>query len=130
MNKRQQYDPHPGPFPKGERGKLNPHFRRGHSLFELLAVVTILAIVATALVARFANYSSDAHETACYVNQGEIEVQAQLWYRNQANWPAANLSGFGSNTNYFPDGQLPPCPTGGTYSFNSLTGEVTCTHHP
>jgi type II secretory pathway pseudopilin PulG len=104
--------------------------RAGNSLVELLAVVTILAIVAAAVVARFANYTSDAHETACYVNQGEIEVQAQLWYRNQAAWPAANLSGFGSNTKYFPDGQLPACPTGGTYSFDSLTGEVSCTHHP
>jgi hypothetical protein len=97
---------------------------------ELLAVVAILAVVAAAVVARFTNYTTGSHQTACYVHQGEIEVQAQLWYRNKGTWPASNLSGFGSNTGYFPDGHLPPCPTGGTYSFNSLTGEVTCTHHP
>jgi prepilin-type N-terminal cleavage/methylation domain-containing protein len=104
--------------------------RCGHSLVELLAVVLILAVIAAVVVARFANYTSDGHATACYVTQGEIEVQAQLWYRNQGTWPAANLSGFGSNTAYFPDGTLPVCPSGGTFSFNSLNGEVTCTHHP
>lgn len=104
--------------------------RRGLSLVELLAVVTILAIVATALVARFANYKTVSHESACYVNQGDIEVQTQLWYRNQGTWPAANLSTFATNTKYFPDGHLPTCPSGGTYSFNSATGKVTCSQHP
>jgi prepilin-type N-terminal cleavage/methylation domain-containing protein len=110
--------------------QLHKPDRHGHSLVELLAVVAILAIVATALIARLAIYSTDSHETACYVNQGDIEVQAQLWYRNQGTWPAANLSTFASNTKYFPDGHLPICPTGGTYSFNSATGKVTCSHHP
>ena len=103
---------------------------RGHSLVELLAVVVMLAVIAAVVFARFGNYTAEGHESACYVIQGEIEVQAQLWYRDQAAWPAANLSGFGSNTKYFPDGHLPLCPTGGVYSFNSLTGEVSCTHHP
>lgn len=57
-------------------------------------------------------------------------MQAQLWRRNQGTWPAANLNGFGSNTEYFPDGHLPPCPLGGTYGFNAATGEVSCTQHP
>jgi type II secretory pathway pseudopilin PulG len=95
-----------------------------------MAAVLILGVIAAALIARFSNYLPQEQQNACYLQQGEIEVQAQLYFRNNGAWPPANLSGFGTNTEYFPDGHLPACPTGGTYSFNSATGKVTCTHHP
>ena len=109
---------------------MSRHERLGLSLVELLAVVAVLALISAVGIAHYAYRTQDALENACYVNQGEIEVQAQLWYRNNGTWPTADMSSFGADTNYFPDGKLPACPTGGTYTFNPTTGEVTCSHHP
>lgn len=126
------------PNPKSQipncRVAFSPHQRRarrpGVSLVELMAAVLILGILAAALVARFSYYLPQQRQNACYLLQGDIEVQAQLYYRNNGAWPAANMNGFGTTTKYFPDGHLPVCPTGGTFTFSSATGKVTCSHHP
>lgn len=104
--------------------------RRALSLIELMAAVAVLGVIAAVIAVRFGGYLTDNHQNACYVNQGEIAIQAQRWFRNQGTWPSANLGTFSTNRQYFPDGHLPTCPRGGTYTFNSATGKVTCSQHP
>ena len=106
-----------------------PGGRRGVSLVEVLAIVTLLGILALIVVPRFGNSSSQAKAKACFVNKGNIEVQAQLWFRNKGAWPADGLSNIGSDTNYFPDG-LPTCPVeGSNYQFDSATQRVVGHQH-
>ena len=96
--------------------------RRGVSLLELLAVVTIVGLLAGLIFARFISSSDAAAKNACYVNRGEIELQAQLWFRDKAVWPQANLSDI--DLSFFPEG-LPTCPVDGSpYQFDSATGKV------
>ena len=98
--------------------------RGGFSLIESLAVVAILGIMAGVVLFRFAASSDTSKKNACYVNKGEIELQAQLWYRNKAKWPNANLKNIGSNLDYFPEG-LPRCPVdGSSYRFDPATQRV------
>ncbi len=99
-------------------------WRGGYSLLEILAVVAIVAIIATLAVGQFFSSADDAKRNACYINKGEIAVQAQLWFRNKGSWPAADLSDIGSNTAYFPAG-VPACPVNGTdYTFDPNTQEI------
>jgi general secretion pathway protein G len=99
--------------------------RPGFSLVEILAVVTILGILALVIVPRFADKSKDS---ACRVNIGNIEVQAQLWYRNKGQWPAGDLSDIGNDPRYFPDG-LPKCPVdGASYDFDASRSQVRHEH--
>lgn len=99
--------------------------RTAFSLPELLAVVFILAIIAAYIIPRASSQVDNARRNACFTNQGEIELQVQLWRRNNGSYPAADLSGIGSNAAYFPQG-LPTCPVDGTaYTIDTTSGLVT-----
>jgi len=103
---------------------ITKRLRRGFSLMELLAAVVILAVLAAYIVPRAVSPNDDAKQNACDTNQGEIELQVQLWRRNVGSYPAANLSDIGANTAYFPQG-LPVCPVDGTaYTISTTTGLV------
>ena len=98
--------------------------RVGFSLLEVLAVVTLIGILAVIIVPRFTNQSLNAKRNACFVNKNNIEVQCQLWLRQKNASPAANLSDIGANTSYFPQG-LPQCPVDGSaYTINTTTQRV------
>lgn len=102
---------------------------RGISLLELLAAITILAIIAAVVVPRFGNHAKTARKRACAVNQGNIEVQTQLWYRTKGSWPATGLSDIGINQTFFPEG-LPTCPVDGSaYQLDAATHRVTGHSH-
>jgi len=87
--------------------------RYGLSLLEMLAVVSILAVLATIVVGGYSGADQEARKEACYVNKGDIEIQARLWFRDNSSWPANNLSDIGANTQFFPGG-LPTCPVDGS----------------
>ena len=102
---------------------------RGISLLELLAAITILAIIAAVVVPRFGDHAKTAKKRACAVNQGNIEVQTQLWYRTKGSWPATGLSDIGANQAFFPEG-LPTCPVDGSaYQLDAATHRVTGHSH-
>ena len=97
----------------------------GVTLLEMLAVVVLVGIVAAIIVPRFGASSANAKAASCRVNIGNIEVQAELWFRNKGTWPAANLSDLFADSSYFPDGAT-TCPVdGSSYSFDAATEKVT-----
>lgn len=83
--------------------------RQALSLLELLAVVTLMGIIAVIAVPRLTGSSNQTRANACFSNVGTIEVQAQLWRRNKGSAPAANLDDIMSDATYFPDGPV-VCP--------------------
>jgi prepilin-type N-terminal cleavage/methylation domain-containing protein len=98
--------------------------RRAFSLLEIIAAIVILAIVAAYVVPRLGANHDTARRNACWTNKGEIELQVQLWRRNNGSYPTANLSTIGGNSIYFPLG-LPTCPVDGTaYTIDTTTGLV------
>ncbi len=98
--------------------------RTALSFLELLAVVVILGILAGLIVPRFGKQSFEAKKRSCHVYRGQIEVQAQLWYKATGRWPASDLSDIARDATYFPDG-LPVCPVDGSaYRLDSSTGQV------
>ena len=98
--------------------------RSAFSLLEVLAAITILAIVAAYVIPRLGDHHATAKRNACWTNRGEIELQVTLWRRSNGSYPAANLSDIGADSAYFPDG-LPTCPVDGTaYTIDTTTGLV------
>ena len=96
---------------------------------EMLAGMTILAVLAAIIVPRIYVNKTKAKKNACEVTQGHIEIQVQLWKRLNGSWPANNLSNMLPTSsppqyNYFPDG-LPVCPVDGSvYTIDPSTHEV------
>ena len=95
--------------------------RNGFSLLELLAVVTILGVIALIVVPRITTSSATAKTNANLQNKAEINSAVERWYFNNGTWPAANLSDIGADTNYFPTG-VPANPVDGSaYTLSATT---------
>ena len=98
--------------------------RRGFSLLELLAVVTILGIIAVVVVPRISVSSTKAKTEANKQNKAEINSAVERWYFEKGTYPAANLSDIGADANYFPSG-IPTNPVDGSvYTLNATTNRV------
>src|SRR5262245_5203076 len=86
--------------------------RFGFSLLELLAVVTILGIIAVVVIPRITVSAGTAKTNANSQNISEINSAVERWYFEKGAWPANDLSDIGKDANYFPQG-LPKNPVSG-----------------
>ncbi|MBN1851764.1 MAG: type II secretion system protein [Pirellulales bacterium] len=97
---------------------------KGFSLLELLAVVTILGIIAAIVVPRITTSSDIAKQKANEHNKATINSAVERYYINENTWPADDLSDIGADVNYFPDG-IPTNPIDGSdYTLNPATHRV------
>jgi prepilin-type N-terminal cleavage/methylation domain-containing protein len=104
--------------------KFNCGERSGFSLMELLAVVTILGIIAAIIVPRVTVSSDTAKQKVNNHNKATINAAVERWYIEKGSWPANNLSNIGADVNYFPQG-LPVNPvTNAAYTLNPTTHRV------
>jgi prepilin-type N-terminal cleavage/methylation domain-containing protein len=98
--------------------------RTAFSLLELLAVVTILGIIAALMLPRVIGGTDVAKEKTCAHNRTEINITVERYYLHTNGWPATNLSDIGADPDYFPDG-LPTCPvSGAAYRIDGSTHRV------
>ncbi|MEM9353033.1 MAG: type II secretion system protein [Planctomycetota bacterium] len=98
---------------------------KGFSPLEVLAVMTIVGIIAAIVVPRVGG-SEDLVDQQLRQHHKEVINQAvSRWYiDHQGSWPALDLSDIGQHAEYFPEG-LPIDPVTGTgYSLNSTTHRV------
>jgi general secretion pathway protein G len=98
--------------------------RSGFSLMELLAVVTILGIIAAIIVPRVAVSTDTAKAKVNLHNKATINSAVERWYVEKGAWPAATMSDISVDVNYFPSG-LPTNPVDNSaYSLNLTTHRV------
>ncbi|QDT15825.1 prepilin-type N-terminal cleavage/methylation domain-containing protein [Alienimonas californiensis] len=95
--------------------------RRGLSLLELTAALTLLGIVAAVVVPRLGVAARGVDVRSCERCRETLDVHAALHRRNTGAWPQTNLSDLGAS---LPEG-LPVCPVDGTaYTFDAATGKT------
>jgi len=99
--------------------------RKGFSLMELLAVVTILGIIAAMVVPRVSTSSATAKQNVHNHNKATINAAVERYFVDKGSWPANDLSDIGADTDYFPDG-LPTNPMTGAadYTIDGTTHRV------
>jgi len=78
--------------------------RNAFSLLELLAVATIVGVIAALIVARSAPVASPAQQTLHDHNKVLINAAVEQYYREKGYWPSADLAEIRSDPAYFPDG--------------------------
>lgn len=102
----------------------NPAKASGFSLLELLAVVTILGIIAAIIIPRVTISSDTAKQRVRDHHKATINAAVERFYIDNSTWPAPDLSDIGADPNYFPEG-IPTNPVDGTsYSLNTTTHRV------
>lgn len=98
--------------------------RRGFSLLELLAVVTILGVIAAVVVPRISTSKAGAQQEVNKQNIAEINSAVERWYFEKGSWPNDDLSDIKADVNYFPSG-LPVNPIDNSnYALDSATHRV------
>ena len=96
----------------------------GFSLLELLAVVTILGIIAAIIVPRVTVSGDTAKQRVRDHHKATINAAVERWYIDKNSWPANDLSDIAADVNYFPDG-IPTNPVDSSaYTLNATTHRV------
>ncbi len=94
----------------------------GFSLLELLAVVALIGIIASLLVARVADSTSLAKVKSCWHNRMDLNSAIERYGVVNGSYPSA-LSDL-NIPDYFPGG-IPICPvTGSAYTINATTNRI------
>lgn len=103
------------------KSSIHPR-RAAFSLLELLAVVTILGIIAAIIVPRVTFSSDTAKQRVEDHHKATINAAIERYYIDKNTWPT--LADLGSDPDYFPEG-IPVSPVNGTaYTLNSTTHRV------
>ncbi len=96
----------------------------GFALMELMAIVTILAIIAMIIVPRVTVSTDTAKQKANAHNKAMINATVERYYIEIGIWPANDLSDIAADTNYFPGG-IPRNPiNNNAYILNPKTHRV------
>lgn len=97
-------------------------YRSAFSLMELLAVVTILGVIAAIIVPRVAESGATAKERTCVYNCGHINAAVERYRAATGLWPSVNLSEIDGDVDYFPEG-IPRCPVSGNAYTLDVAGD-------
>lgn len=101
------------------RDNTNRYYRlrRGFSLLELLAVVTILGVIAAIILYRVTGVVDEAKEKVQIHHLTELNTAIEHYYMANEAWPAT-LNDLVPG--HLPDG-IPTPPTGGAYGIDAVT---------
>jgi prepilin-type N-terminal cleavage/methylation domain-containing protein len=104
-----------------------PHDRkRGFSLLELLAVVTIMGILAVVVVPRIGVHTNKAKRDCCHQYKADINAAIERYWMENNAFPKSVDD---LHPDYYP-AELPVCPvTGAGYTIDQTIGRVSGHDH-
>jgi len=101
--------------------------QRGFTLMELVTVIVILGILAAIAIPKYFDLTTEAEAGACKSNQGAIKAAASVFYAKSAlSGSAIFPASLSAMDSLFASGAGPTCPSGGSYTYSSTTGLVSC----
>jgi prepilin-type N-terminal cleavage/methylation domain-containing protein len=100
--------------------KAGREWSPGFSLLELLAVVTLIGIIAAVIVPRISVQALQGKTKVCYQYKADLNSALERFYFNTGSF-ATNLTQIENNDDYYPD-VVPVCPVDGSaYTLDPTT---------
>src|SRR4051812_29715377 len=104
-----------------------PSLHRGFSLLEMLAIITIMGIMAAVIIPRIGGQTTKAKANVCSQYQGDLNEALERYYFDHEVW-SSNLNDIQTD-DYYPT-EIPVCPvTGQPYAIDPATHRITGHHH-
>lgn len=99
----------------------------GFTLVEIMIVVGIIGLIVAIAIPNFTKSRTRAQAQMCSENLSKIESAKQIWgvENNKVDGDVPSQSDLIGPLLYLK--QMPACPGGGTYAFNSIGTTATCT---
>ena len=100
--------------------------KKGFTLVEIMIVVAIIGLLAAIAIPSFVKARDTSRLNACINNLRQIDSAKEQWAM------ANNIAGAAAVTTadvnaYIKGSATPTCPASGTYTFNILNTDPTCT---
>lgn len=102
--------------------------RRGFSLLEMLAVITIIGILAVVVLPRIGGHTAKAKGNVCHQYKADLDSALDRYYFENGIW-ATSLTEIEANDDYYP-AEVPICPvTGQAYTIDPTTHRISGHNH-
>jgi len=105
-------------------GRVDMNRRSGFTLVEIMIVVAIIGMLASIAIPAFLKSRGSAQTTACINNLRQIDAAKEQWaMMRMVATGAVNET----EVNEYLRKGAPDCPGGGSYGYNSVGVDPTCT---
>ncbi len=107
---------------------MRTHIRKnsGFTLVEIMIVVAIIGLLAAIAIPNFVKARTTAQKNACIANLKQIDGAKEQWALENKK-TTGDTTDTTAVDSYLKNSQPPACPANGTYNYNNVGTNPTCT---